>query len=402
MHGAVGCHVFAGGFSMGMRKQLEVTGQLEIHDFGRGTVEERLRLPFFNADSWEGWRATKIWKDCDVIFGNPRCTGFSTITSGYDSSVHGACAACTKDIWDLCHFGVEKKMPLVIWESVQQASSVGRPLLDRLVNEVFGPAGYRVCHLFLNAAAFGSAQYRRRYYFIAYRGGNFNVEPPTLPKRHTTVRDVIGPMVDRKAWPCKSLYNDAQYDRDAYTPLMYGGPELIPHLLPGECFNIMGKRREEVMKKYAPAMWEKWNDRISDLPFSLHCPRRLHWDGLCPTLASSCGNFVHPSLHRHLTVGEIASLMSWKCIPAGPKPIAQIAKSVCPCVAEWIGKQCNLFLDNHWDEDWESTYSHHTGEWVGRYLTDKPMEKTFNLTYYAPPKPEVRYDKHGTLDVQYP
>lgn len=393
-HLSIGCHVFAGGFSMGVRQRMQVLGQLEIHDFGRETVE-KIELPFINRESWEDWPRDTHAR---LVFGNPRCTGFSTTTSGYDDTIHGPFAKCTCDIHDMCKYAIREDVDLVCWESVQQASSVGRPLLDYLRDEYFVPAGYRIAHLFINAATFGNAQHRKRYFFMAYRGGNFNIRPPTLLDRHSTVRDKIGRLM-AEGVPGRLGSKNAEYGDDHYQEADAETQKVIPHLLPGECLNQMGKHRPDALAISAK-LRDTWDDRWSPMPFSLHCHRRLAWDRACPTLASSCAAFVHPELPRPLTVQELSLLMGWPegVIPSGPRPMAQIAKGICPEVGVWLAEQAIAFLDGDWgSEDWESSYDPQARRWYGRDYTndrDKPVEKTFNMTSYCPARPgkEVTYD----------
>lgn len=379
---ALGVHVFAGGFTMGVMQRAEVIGQLEIHDFGRDTVEKQLKLPFINADRWEDWPK---YSDVDLVYGNPRCTGFSSMTSGYDDTIHGPFAKCTQDIRDLVEYGISIDAKMIAWESVQQAWSVGRPLLDVLVEQV-KEAGYRVCHLFLNAATFGNSQHRRRYFFFAYkRDKNFNVVPPPLLDRHATVRDFIEAY---QGYAVKEgrIWTAVDYDPDTYDKRTVDEKAAMPHLLPRESLNCLARRGGPLTPRYQ----ERWDLRLSQIPFSLHSITRLDYDGSCPTLAGSCGALVHPELDRTLTVRELSRLMGWPegITPMGPRPAAQIAKGICPEVGVWLAEQAQLYLNDHWGkEDWSSRWN---GEqWVGDIFSDDiapPDEKVINMTMYAPQK----------------
>src|SRR5665647_2355989 len=198
---AVGVHVFAGGFTMGVRRVFEVAAQMEVHGLGDRTVQQGLGLPFImpekGANVVDSWLSTNHHKGCSFCYGNPRCTGFSVLNTakGTEGS-RGPWAAQNIDIKQFCDYGVEGQIPIICWESVQQAYSTGRQLLDKLRDELFVPAGYRIAHVFLNAATFGNAQHRKRYFFVAYRGDlTFHVPiPKMLP--HTTVRDVIERFID--------------------------------------------------------------------------------------------------------------------------------------------------------------------------------------------------------------
>lgn len=390
---ALGCHVFAGGFSMGVRRVMPVLAQLEIHDFGRETVDAVLGIPFINETTWEAWPRI----EADFLFGNPRCTGFSTITSGYSDAIHGPFAKCTRDIRDLCAYGTKHDVPVIAWESVQQAYSVGRPLLDLLRDEVFAPRGYRICHMFLNAASFGNAQRRRRYFFVAYkRGRNFCVVPPPIADRPTTVRDVIEQYEGLETRACNYGAKSGTYDADTYTSVCREDQLVIPHLRPGEDFNAFARRG--AMAAISPKFQAAWDRRLSDIPFSLHCPTRLWYDGWCPTLSSSCSNFIHPTLPRPITVREMSRLMGWPegAWPRGPRPNAQVAKGICPEVGAWLAEQVALYLRDEWgSEDWSTRWNHRAGRWEGFEFTDEPLEKVIHMTQWEPNENETVHEAVG-------
>ena len=103
----------------------------------------------------------------------------------------------------------------------------------------------------------------------------------------------------------------------------------------------------------------------------------------CPTLTGGCSRLVHPYLHRPLSVLELATIMGWEgCVPIGPNPWGQIAKGVCPAVAEWVAQQCARCLDDEWGgEDWESSFDAKTGQFDGRD-TKYADVKVMNFTQY--------------------
>jgi len=379
---ALGIHVFAGGFTMGVQEVAEVVAQYETHGFGMETAAS-LGVPVVNEKSWEDWPDPG---PVDLVYGNPRCTGFSTITSGYGEETHGPWAKQTADVHDLCNFAVRHKVPYVIWESVQQAFTVGRPLLDYLRDELFVPAGYRIAHLFLNAAGFGNAQNRRRYFFAAYPADAiFDVLAPVLEPSHTTMADVIGHLRNRETHEKRLYAKDVYYTADCHTSLTPDEWAVVPHLPQGCCLNRFAREYPERLRELSPKFGETWDVRISDMPFSLHCVARPRWHGPCPTLHNSCGRLIHPLRNRPLTVGELAALMGWgKVIPRGRDPVSQIAKGVVPAAGQWLAEQVAASMAGRWDDDWETRYDDRTGLWNGTYLKDKPPEKRIDMTRYFP------------------
>lgn len=372
---ALGIHIFAGGFTVGVQKHFEVKTHLETHGFGLETAQKMCGVETINVPGGD-------WPDIDADFayGNPRCTAFSTITGGYADDTHGAWAKQTCDIHEFAKYTSRRKYPIIIWESVQQAYTTGKELIDHLVRDIYVPAGYRVAHLFINATTFGNTQNRKRYFFVAYDAGrNFNVTLPVLKPYKSVLADVLHPRMERETR--EFSFRDNDYDENSYIKLTPEEKICMPHLIPGTCLNQMGEYGFDLMpKKYQ----ERWTDRMSDMPFSMHGIYRLRWNHHAPTLHSSACRFIHPHLDRPITVGEQAAIMGWPTIPVGPVPTAQIAKGVCPEVGEWLALQAKLFLQDHWGtEDYETSYNDIKGEWVGRD-TPGENEKVFNITRYSP------------------
>lgn len=373
----VGIHVFAGGFTEGIQRAgHQVDTQLEVHGFGLDTARAMCNINPINCPA-------KEWPNVDAqfAFGNPRCTGFSTITSGYDDTVHGPWAKQTCDIHELCNYAAGR-YDVVVWESVQQAyTKAGRPLVDYLVTDVFAPKHYRVAHLLLNAASFGNTQQRKRYFFVAYRDCfKFNVEPPTLPDRALFLYDAIWGRRERVTRAGDTFSQEHDYDEDTYVQLTPDEWHCVPSMPNGWCANLLARYHFDAL----PPKWQDtWTFRSSDIPFSMHTISRLNWLRPSPTLHSSAGRWLHPDLNRPLTVGELAAMMGWKRIPVGPNPIAQMAKGICPEVGEWLGRQIELCLTNSWgDDDFESSYDDRTNEWVGRDTTGE-LVKEFDMTRYT-------------------
>ena len=395
---AIGVHVFAGGFTMGVREIFDVPGQLEIFDLGQETVQS-MDMEVCQRKTWQGWSdSPHLYKDAQLVFGNPRCTGFSCMTAGYDETSHGAFAKQTKDIHDLCEFAIHNNIPLVCWESVQQAWSVGRELLTYLGEKLFWPNRYRIAHLFVNAATFGNAQHRKRYFFMAYKDDkNFNIMPPDIVERHTTVGDILATVKhEREPYPCKYRKCDT-WDADAYKHWDEHSAKLIPYLPKGYDVNMFARVHEDQLEGISDKLYEMWMLRMSDMPFSMHSIVRLNDESYCPVIAGTASRFIHPTLDRPCTIRELSALMGWPLdtTPIGENPIGQLGKGIVPDVGIWLAQQAQLYLDDYWgDQDWDCQYDDQKGEWVGTDYTGhqvKPPEKVFELTRYCPPKPDVTH-----------
>lgn len=376
MRQALGIHVFAGGFTLGVQKVHEVKTHLETHGFALDTAQKVTGAQCINCEA-KDWPHVKA----DWVFGNPRCTGFSCITSGYGEETHGAWAKQTRDIHELMEYSVKHDYPVICWESVQQAYSTGRELLDYIRDHWCVPNGYRIAHLFINAGTFGNSQMRKRYFFLAYKGDmNFNIEPPELYPWRPSVYDACWHLRDEDAYEFP-FHSSADYDGGAYTTLTDDEKEVLPRLPNGYDINKLGRFAPTLLPEHYQFVYKS---RTSDMPFSLHCLHRTSWLTQFPTMSSSCIRQVHPHHHRPFTVRELASAMGWgDKIPVGKNPGAQLAKGVVPAVGEWLARQVDLYLDDVWgDQDWESSYDPKLNEWVGEHCPGK-VEKVYNLTNYV-------------------
>lgn len=374
MHRALGIHVFGGGFGLGVRDKHKIEAHLETHNFGIETAEQNLGVPIINCSACD-WPSI----DADWVYGNPRCTAFSLLTSGCSESAHGPFAKQTIDIQELCQYGVKNDYPVICWESVQQAYSIGRPLLDYLRDNLFAPNGYRIAHLFINAASFGNAQNRKRYFFVAYkRGKNFNISPPELPDFFSGPYHKIYDLIDNET----REDDGTGWTPDTYKKLHDSEKECLQYLQNGFSLNKLAKMCYKHLSEDHQYIWKT---RASDVPFGLHAIRRISWMSHCPTLTGKCSALIHPRHHRPLTLRELSRLMGWgDYYPIGVDPAAQLGKGICPEIGSWLADQVTDYLNDEWgSEDWESSFDHREGEWKGGDVNGA-LEKVFNLTSYKP------------------
>lgn len=382
---AIGCHCFMGGMTRGISEALDVQAQYEIFTLGEETVEHNLKIPFYRAaaGSEEDWYETVMdqHRDVPVVFGNPRCTGFSALGHGCSEDAHGAWAKPTVDIRQLCRLASWLKPAVWGFESVQQAATTGRALLD-WIHEAYG-AGYRRAELFHNAAQFGNAQHRRRVIFLWYkeglslpaeeiteqwlyrgkhvtvqdalRGGPgheglldlWNVAPLVHPNvdKWTTIQEIVG------ASPWVSGIEHRNGDaHEATIPVLnhYYKTVTDPYL---ECSIKLVKEGGSMNGLPSDLLDEHGFDEYSEkklfgTSFSWHAPRKLHRDKACPVVYSASGKFMHPEHARPLTVRELARLMGcddeWAVL--GADPIAQLGKGLCVHVGRWIGHMINACM----------------------------------------------------------
>jgi site-specific DNA-cytosine methylase len=383
---ALGCHVFAGGFTQGVRHHFEVKRQLEVHNFGRETVES-MGVEFYNcpADQWPAERP-------HLLFGNPRCTGFSAMNAHAGTDTYGHCVAATRDIRELVEYGRTNAIPVVIWESVQQAMTVGRPLVDEMA-KLMTEKGYYVTHLLLNGATFGSAQYRKRYYFVATAGRPFLPPPPKSVERHTTAKDVLGPLEDLPVNVANLGAKRAVYGPDSYNRLIGSHGKHLAAFRQGESINELCKRDPAYIKRVDPELFIRYLTGTSDEnPLGFTVMSRLRADGPCPTLIGRSHTLLAHYRHdRLLTVRELCALMGWdpSILPLGSDPCPQIAKGVCPCVAKWVA---------YWAARW---CRQDVNIWAGDEVEAAgPRQYILNYNRHAPDRIPFREGKYvDTLDL---
>jgi site-specific DNA-cytosine methylase len=378
---ALGIHVFAGGFTYGVKKQMPVLAQLEVHGFGLETASETFGTECHNSPATKWPRISN--QDVQLVYGNPRCTAFSTITGGKNSTIHGPWAKQTCDVHELVDYSVAGDYDFVVWESVQQAYTQGRELLDFLIKERFTLRNYRIAHLLLNAQSFGNAQWRRRYFFVAYKDSyKFNVTAPAFSPYYPVTFDAIAHLRDRETVQMETYgRGDEEYGFDHYALLTEEERAMVRAIPNGWDVNTLAKYR---LNELPERLRDKWTLRKSDLPFSVHCMRRLWWMRPFPTIHGSAFRFLHPDGDRPITIGECATAMGWEGrIPRGPLPYAQIAKGIIPKIGEWLAEMVSLSAGHHWGtDDWESTYDDEKKTWVGRDTTGA-TEKVYDMSRYC-------------------
>lgn len=194
---AVDVQAFAGGFTMGaVQAGFTLVGKRELPGgFGVASVEANRHLVGDKWDTqvgpWETWEP----KDVPFVFGNPPCSGFSLMSSrdfrGIDSKVNSC-------MYAFVEYASRCRPEVMVFESVQQAFTQGRPLMQKLraLAEARTGESWELVHVLHNAACVGGAAIRRRYFMVLTRIP-FGVEPHPIT-RMPSVRDAIGDLVGLK------------------------------------------------------------------------------------------------------------------------------------------------------------------------------------------------------------
>lgn len=399
---AIAVHTFAGGMLMGVRQAgFVVNRAYEPLDFGTQTLRESLDVRKVVVVANVGrWKKPALRPE--LVFGNPRCGGFSGL--GSNTALPGAKGAnCRQsiDAEQLCRWGVELRSPFVVLESVQNILNPNnRGFLERMMEDVFGRK-YKFAHVKHNAFSFDNPQFRKRYFFVAYRDGlTFNVKKFDVAKKFTTVRDVFSKLPDVPDPPAVYLgRKDARYGPDVRYRLSDDAEGVLKYIPQGQTLNNLHHARGPKFfdKIGLPNLAERSRRARSDIPFGVANTTlvRLHWDRGCMTLAGSSGLIIHPEYDRSLTVREIAALMGWPpdVIPVGQDPAGQIAKGIVPACGRWVAESVAASLNDEWDDDLETTWDRRKRCFVDTDADGK-REKFIDLTWACPDKTERLFDPH--------
>jgi site-specific DNA-cytosine methylase len=346
---AMDCQSFAGAFALGVTQVgFEYVGKREqVGGFGVPLVEGNRHLikGDWQSEACEpdAWTA----KPADLVFGNPPCSGFSGLSvciapggghagrrkqhasgrvdwRGIDSSANSC-------MWALIEFAARCKPQIVIFESVQQAGKVGRPLMQALRDRLEEKTRRRwhLTHVFQNDLSLGGCSMRKRYFFVASRMP-FGVELPVLD-RVRTLRDAIGDLEDV---PLGNV--------NGHTPLNSQRARRMAWLASnvewngGEQSGVALDRAREA-KLTLPDDWFTTKGTLvrTDAGTSLYAPRRWKYDDPARVLTGlGLEENVHPTLPRTFTHREAARIMGfpdeWNCQPAVDRGHTG---------AKWWGKQ---------------------------------------------------------------
>jgi len=175
---AIGSYIFAGGFTIGVKKHFDIEAHLE-GDGAYGADTFSLNYP--NIPIFEGpdnWPIEKYKDKIDFVYGNPPCAPWSTLGSGSkgaDGWKTDPRISCWNDVFSLLY----KIRPKVLAiESVPRVFSEtgGRPMIMDFTKKA-NEEGYAVTHLLVDGQYTGLPHSRKRFFFLAHKG-NFNPPAP--------------------------------------------------------------------------------------------------------------------------------------------------------------------------------------------------------------------------------
>jgi site-specific DNA-cytosine methylase len=321
---------FAGGFTLGtVQAGFKLVGKRELKGAfgGPNCLANRHLL----GDDWElqeGDETTWDPVDAEYIFGNPPCSGFSLMSR---SDFRGVDSPANKCMWSLVSYAARVRPYVIAFESVQQAYTGGRPLMQSLVQWLREATGldYHLWHVKHNNLALGGCAERRRYFFVASRIP-FGVERPRL-RSTPTLWDAIGDLESSSVtwerqpyrtgpsrWATPLRDDSGSFDGHAIriTPEFRRAMDLLPIAGPWahrESISDVAKRYHNLTGTLPPS-WEYRREKLLNNDFHLGFHQLVRWDPTKHARVITGGALqlvLHPYLDRTLTHREAARIMGY-------------------------------------------------------------------------------------------
>jgi site-specific DNA-cytosine methylase len=202
---ALGVHIYAGGFTVGVSDHFEPLGHLEEGKIGYGAPSAKLNFPELPMISGvENWKP--FVKDLmdrrgkpNLVYCNPPCAAFSVA----GATMRGGGNAWRTDprlsCWHNCFSVFEQVQPdFYVVESVVRAFTAGREFIDGFVQRAADEYGYSATHVLIDGQNHGIAQIRKRYFLVLHKKDFHPMAPNWGPAK--TAREALAEVGDDKGW----------------------------------------------------------------------------------------------------------------------------------------------------------------------------------------------------------
>ncbi len=312
---ALGIYIFAGGFTLGVRKHFDVLAHFEDGLFGVETF--KMNFPdipvFVDPDEWP---VKNFAKKADFVYCNPPCAPWSatgvTVTQGRDAWKTDPRVECVHNSFN---HGLKGLRPKVwVWESVTRAFTNGRSLVDQLTQEAVD-LGYSVTYFLTDAQLHGLPQQRKRFHMVVHNVELDFVQPAM---KLVTVRQALAGV--KQMWAPPFCKTDAS---------------LVKHTKPGEGLRDAWERlNKKKVLAHDPA-----KGKLKGRPGWIR--QRLTFDKPSITLVGG-SHAIHPMENRNITPLEQAVLCGYPKTYkwAGPESswYPQISRAVTPVIGEYLAR----------------------------------------------------------------
>lgn len=317
---AVGAYIYAGGFSVGMRKHFNILAHLEEGNFGVATVKDNfpgLQI-YTEPDRWPTRELRQA--GVDVCYANPPCAPWSLAATNKEVTEDQ-----TQNHEKISRLLTEIDPTIWVWESVTQAYLGNHPETSQEITDLAMGLGFTVYHFLHDVKFMGLPQQRRRVFTVASK-----LAIPWLPPTNPiiTCGEVLEGITDpgvvqslsKRYLPVVPLVKQGGSLRHKFIEL---------HGKPAPGF-LIRRARPEV-------------------------PSRTLLGG--PTI-------IHPTEHRLLGHKEYAALCGYPSDYTfnrkGGDFFKQVARAVTPTAGDYLGSVLKSALDNDQEiwtpQEWEINY----------------------------------------------
>jgi len=319
---AMACYVYAGNFSLGVLKHMDVVGHCEDpQPYGLDVIDMNRDRYWGSMPVHAGPANWPVNKKLDLLFANPPCAAFSNAnTRSYGADSYKSDPRC--ECWYNVMNQVEACQPKVFAvESVCQMYTKAPAMVQEMV-EWTQRMGYRPHIFFHNACFMGSCQDRRRLLLI----GSKKVFCP----EHYESKPAV-----TVAQRLKGVKPNGQVWAHGWSD------KLIPVIQAAE----PGERLSKVWERLNPPETRELNAKgnVKGRPsFGL---QRLNGDGLCPTIMAY--PLAHPSEDRFIHLSEHQALADFPKdykFPGGTGAYHYCGRGVSSKVGEWLARSVDLTL----------------------------------------------------------
>lgn len=314
---AVGCHIFAGGFSLGVSRYFNVLLHLELPaGYGSAIAVKNLGVHVV-ADNPKHWSTDPDFPaTADLIFGNPPCAIWSAMGSKkpdgeWQKDPRLDCVTAMADL-------IPKLKPKIwVWESVCQCYTKGRSFVDEII--ALGKRhGYAATVVRFNLKDLGLPQHRKRFFLVLHQV-EFDLALAKVFKASDNAADLLNTV--------------PPHLRNSDEPLTPRIAYLIKATRPGEVM-LDGWNRLNP----DPTKWERNKQgNVKGRP-SFAAGYRLKTTGPTGCITGHC--IIHPTEDRFLSVKEVQTLAGYPLDYEFPGLAhgggGYIARGVSPVAGEWL------------------------------------------------------------------
>ncbi len=312
---ALGMYIFAGGFTLGVRKHFNVIVHLEGNNYGVASMRRNQPdIPVFdNPDTWPTEDIhDEFGGQIDFLYGNPPCAAWSPI--GRVIQVGSSTEQWREDPRVDCVRtqlnALEFFQPTVwAWESVPQAYTRGWSLVKHVTQRAW-QLGYRAYYVLHNSQYIYGRQHRKRFFCVLSKV-DIDWRCPFVDP--IPLRDVLKEF--RKIPKAKKVEG---------TPKTNVKQRMYDECKPGEALRCawdrLPKKEQQKQQKQGFAV------------------KRSNMDTVSPAIIGP--RILHPTECRHFTTAECLYICGYPTdyqLSSGPaQQVHEIARAVMPPVGEWL------------------------------------------------------------------